>query len=282
MSGQKHFSCEFFPPKTAAGLDSLKTTASILSQQKLEFFSVTYGAGGSTRNKTGETISALRSVVSEQVAPHISCVAATRAEISSMLDEYKQANIQRLVVLRGDLPSGMGMHDGDFSYANELVSFIREQWGDYFTIDVAAYPEFHPESANARQDLMNFKRKVDAGANSAITQYFYNPDAYFRLVEACDKVGITIPIIPGVMPIYDLAKLERFSDACGAEIPRWLKKRLATYADDATAFSQFSIDVITRLGETLLSGGAPGLHFYTLNKSEPTSTILSHLSAVAA
>jgi methylenetetrahydrofolate reductase (NADPH) len=269
------FSFEFFPPQTPEGVDKLAATRKQLAQLKPEFFSVTFGAGGSTRDRTLETI---RQIKSEgyNAAPHLSCIGSTRDNIRTLLNTYKDMDIKRIVALRGDLPSGMGSI-GEFQYANELVSFIRAQTGDHFHIEVAAYPEFHPQARSARDDILNFKRKVSAGADSAITQYFYNADGYFRFVEACRKLGITVPVVPGIMPIVKFAQLARFSDACGAEIPRWMRKTLESYGDDSRAVQEFGLDVVTRLCENLLAGGAPGLHFYTLNHAGPSLEIWKRL-----
>lgn len=272
---KKFFSFEFFPPQTPEGAVKLAATRKQLAPLHPEFFSVTFGAGGSTQDRTLETI---RQIKAEgyNAAPHLSCVGSTRENIRTMLNTYKDMGIRRIVALRGDLPSGMGSI-GEFQYANELVSFIRAQTGDHFHIEVAAYPEFHPQARSAQDDLINFKRKVAAGANSAITQYFYNADAYFRFVEACRKLGVTVPIVPGIMPIVKFAQLARFSDACGAEIPRWMRRTLEGFGDDNEAVQAFGLDVVTQLCEKLLAGGAPGLHFYTLNQPGPSLEIWKRL-----
>jgi methylenetetrahydrofolate reductase (NADPH) len=259
------FSFEFFPPQTPEGAVKLAATRKQLAPLKPEFFSVTFGAGGSTQDRTLETI---RQIKAEgyNAAPHLSCVGSTRDNIGNMLNTYRDMGIRRIVALRGDLPSGMASI-GEFQYANELVSFIRAQTGDHFHIEVAAYPECHPQARSPQHDILNFKRKVDAGADSAITQYFYNPDAYFRFVDECGKLGVGVPIVPGIMPIVRFAQLARFSDACGAEIPRWMRKTLESYGDDNEAVQAFGLDIVTRLCEKLLAGGAPGLHFYTLNQA---------------
>jgi methylenetetrahydrofolate reductase (NADPH) len=269
------FSFEFFPPQTSEGVEKLAATRKKLAPLKPEFFSVTFGAGGSTQDRTLETI---RQIKAEgyNAAPHLSCVASTRDSISAMLNTYKDMGIKRIVALRGDLPSGMASI-GEFQYANELVSFIRAQTGDHFHIEVAAYPEVHPQARSAQDDIRNFKRKVDAGADSAITQYFYNADGYFRFVEACHKLGVTVPIVPGIMPIVKFAQLARFSDACGAEIPRWMRKTLESYGDDNESVQAFGLDVVTQLCEHLLAGGAPGLHCYTLNQAGPSLEIWKRL-----
>jgi methylenetetrahydrofolate reductase (NADPH) len=269
------FSFEFFPPQTPEGVAKLAAARKKLAPLKPEFFSVTFGAGGSTQDRTVETI---RQIKAEgyNAAPHLSCVGSTRENIRAMLDTYKDMGIKRMVALRGDLPSGM--HSiGEFQYASELVSYIRAQTGEHFHIEVAAYPEFHPQARSAQDDILNFKRKVSAGADSAITQYFYNADAYFRFVEECLKLGVTVPIVPGIMPIVRFAQLARFSDACGAEIPRWMRRKLEGYGDDSTSIQEFGQDVVTALCERLLQGGAPGLHFYTLNQAEPSLAIWQRL-----
>ena len=269
------FSFEFFPPQTPEGVEKLTATRKQLATLKPEFFSVTFGAGGSTQDRTMETIKLIHAE-GHRAAPHLSCVGATRENIRTMLNTYKSMGIKRIVALRGDLPSGMGSI-GEFHYANELVSFIRAETGDQFHIEVAAYPEFHPQAKSPRDDLLNFKRKVDAGADSAITQYFYNADSYFYFVEACRKLGITAPIVPGIMPIMKFTQLARFSDACGAEIPRWVRRTLEGYGDDAKSIQAFGLDVVTALCEKLLAGGAPGLHFYTLNQAPPSLAIWQRL-----
>ena len=265
MTNSKLFSFEFYPPQTPEGAAKLTAVRQQLAMLKPEFFSVTFGAGGSTQDRTLETI---RQIHAEgyEAAPHLSCVGSTRENIRALLFTYRDMGIKRIVALRGDLPSGMASI-GEFSYANELVSFIRAQTGEHFHIEVAAYPEFHPQAKSPREDMVNFKRKVMAGANSAITQYFYNPDAYFRFVEEARRMGVTVPIVPGIMPIVRFSQLARFSDACGAEIPRWMRKTLESYGDDNASVQSFGLDVVTQLCEKLLAGGAPGLHFYTLNQA---------------
>ncbi len=269
-------SFEFFPPKTAEGVSKLRETRKQLAQLQPKFFSVTFGAGGSTRDRTMETVLEIQGE-GHEAAPHISCISSSRQEIAELLQAYKAKNIRHLVALRGDLPSGEASA-GDFRYANELVSFIREQTGDWFEIEVAAYPEFHPESSSASADLRHFKAKVDAGADAAITQYFYNTDAYFRFVDQCQSLGIDIPIVPGVMPIYNYTQLARFSSVCGADIPRWLRLRLQDFGDDLPSLRSFGMDVVTELSERLVAGGAPGLHFYTLNQAGIICTILQRLA----
>ena len=268
-------SFEFFPPKTADGIANLRETRTQLAQFKPEFFSVTFGAGGSTTDRTKDTVFEIQAE-GYQAAPHISCISSSKEEIRELLTAYKAKGIKRLVTLRGDVPSGE-VSAGDFKYANELVSFIRQETGDWFHLEVAAYPEFHPEALSATKDMANFKRKVEAGANSAITQYFYNSDAYFRFVDSCLSDGITVPIVPGVMPIYNYTQLARFSAVCGAEIPRWLRLRLEVYADDMPSLRALGIDVVSELCEVLLTWGVPSLHFYTLNQAGIISTIVNNI-----
>lgn len=271
----KPISFEFFPPQTAEGAGKLKAVRQQLAMLKPEFFSVTFGAGGSTQERTLDIIREIHGE-GHQAAPHLSCVGSTRDGIRTLLHTYKDMGIKRIVALRGDLPSGMGSI-GEFQYANDLVSFIRAETGEHFHIEVAAYPEFHPEAKSPRDDLNNFRRKMNAGANSAITQYFYNADAYFRFVEDSRKLGVTAPIVPGIMPIVKFSQLARFSDACGAEIPRWIRKPLESFGDDSTLVKNFGLDVVTELCEKLLAGGAPGLHFYTLNQAAASAEILHRL-----
>jgi methylenetetrahydrofolate reductase (NADPH) len=277
-SQRKHprtYSFEFFPPKTAEGAEKLRETRRQLERLKPKFFSVTFGAGGSTRDRTLDTVLEIQQAGFE-AAPHLSCIGATRADIADILARYKAAGIRHLVALRGDLPSG-AMGVGELRYANELVAFIRESSGDWFNIEVACYPEFHPQAKSPADDLANFGRKVDAGANSAITQYFYNADAYFRFVGECERLGIAIPIVPGIMPIGNFTQLARFSDACGAEIPRWIRLKLQAYADDVDSIRAFGLDVVTELCERLLAAGAPGLHFYTMNQAGLTTELWKRL-----
>lgn len=268
-------SFEFFPPKTAEGIANLRETRVQLAKFNPEFFSVTFGAGGSTRDRTMETVFEIQAE-GFSAAPHISCISSSKEEIRELLTAYKNKGIKRLVTLRGDVPSGE-VSVGDFKYANELVTFIRQETGDWFHLEVAAYPEFHPEALSAAKDLANFKRKVEAGADAAITQYFYNADAYFRFVESCVKEGISIPIVPGVMPIYNYTQLARFSGVCGAEIPRWLRLRLEAYADDLPSLRAFGMDVVSELCERLLAWGVPSLHFYTLNQAGIISNIINNI-----
>jgi methylenetetrahydrofolate reductase (NADPH) len=273
------FSCEFFPPNTDEGMRKLFAAREELMRMRPAFFSVTYGAGGSTRERTFEAIQAIQAHSGVDAAPHLTCVASTRAGIREILDHYRAQDIHRLVALRGDLPSGM-REFGEFRYANELVAFIRAETGDYFHIEVAAYPEFHPQAPSPERDLLNFKRKVEAGADSAITQYFYNPDSYFRLVDDCQRLDLDLPIVPGIMPITNYTQLARFSDNCGAEIPRWIRKRLESFGDDREAIRAFGLDIVTELCRRLLAGGAPGLHFYTMNQAGPTLAICERLGLI--
>lgn len=268
-------SFEFFPPQTPEGTEKLTAARQRLAALKPEFFSVTFGAGGSTQDRTLETIRQIHAE-GHQAAPHLSCVGSTRENVRALLFAYKDMGIKRIVALRGDLPSGMGSI-GEFQYANELVSFIRAQTGEHFHIEVAAYPEFHPQANSAREDMLNFKHKVNAGANSAITQYFYNADAYFRFVDETRKLGVSAPIVPGIMPIVRYSQLARFSDTCGAEIPRWMRKTLEGYGDDVESVQNFGRDVVTQLCEKLIAGGAPALHFYTLNQANASIEILNRL-----
>ena len=275
-SHSRHFSFEFFPPKTEQAATNLRDTVDKLACLQPSFCSVTFGAGGSTREMTFETVVDIQKNTGIEAAPHISCIASTKENIREVLQAYQSNDIRHIVALRGDMPSGM-MSAGEFRYANELVAFIRAETGEHFHIEVAAYPEVHPQAANAETDLRNFKRKVEAGADTAITQYFYNPDAYFRFIDDCEKLGITLPIVPGIMPITNYTQLSRFSEACGAEIPRWVKKRLELFGDDRTAIRAFGVDVVTDLCRRLLEQGAPGLHFYTLNQSEACLAIWENL-----
>ncbi|MDK9691410.1 methylenetetrahydrofolate reductase [NAD(P)H] [Azospira sp.] len=271
----KTFSIEFFPPQTAEGVEKLRLVRDKLAALKPAFFSVTYGAGGSTRERTFSTV---REIVAAglDAAPHLSCIGSSRESIRGILAEFQAEGIRRVVALRGDLPSGMA-DPGEFRYANELVEFIRAETDDHFHIEVAAYPEWHPQARSADDDLQAFVRKVNAGANSAITQYFYNADAYFHFVDAVRAAGVTIPIVPGIMPIASFAKLARFSDACGAEIPRWMRKKFEGFGDDADSIKAFGLDVVTELCQKLLAGGAPGLHFYSMNQSGLTTEIWQRL-----
>jgi methylenetetrahydrofolate reductase (NADPH) len=269
------YSLEYFPPRTPEGVEKLRAAHRQLSQLKPAFCSVTFGAGGSTREGTLETVLEIRRE-GVPAAPHISCVGSTRESLAAVLAQYRANGIRHLVALRGDMPSGT-VDAGELRHANELVAFIREETGDWFHVDVAAYPEMHPQAASPHDDLAAFKRKVDAGANAAITQYFYNPDAYYRFVDDCDAIGVHVPIVPGIMPIASASKLVRFSDACGAEIPRWIRRRLEGFGDDTASIRAFGLDVVTDLCAKLVSRGAPGLHFYTLNQASLTTTIWQRL-----
>jgi methylenetetrahydrofolate reductase (NADPH) len=269
------FSFEFFPPRTPEGKTKLRDTWKQLGQLQPRFFSVTFGAGGSTREGTLETVLEIRAAGYE-AAPHLSCIASSREDLKAQLERYRSNGIRHIVALRGDLPSGLAM-SGEFRYAHELVAFIRAEYGDHFHIEVAAYPEYHPQARTAQDDLRNFKHKIDAGGSSAITQYFYNADAYYHFIEECDAMGVTVPIVPGIMPIGRFSQLARFSDACGAEIPRWIRNKLEGFGDDTASIRAFGLDVVTRLCEDLLKNGAPGLHFYTLNQAELTTTIWQRL-----
>jgi len=269
-------SAEFFPPKTEEGAEKLRVVRSRLVQEMApSFFSVTFGAGGSTQDGTMNTVKEIHDS-GIAAAPHLSCVGSSRANVLELLKKYQNLGIKRIVALRGDLPSGMGNY-GEFNHANELVAFIRETTGDWFHIEVAAYPEFHPQASSAANDIEKFVNKIQAGANSAITQYFFNSDAYFQFLEDVASYDITVPIIPGIMPIVSSTQLIRFSDACGAEIPRWLRKRLESFGEDNASIKAYGLEVITDLCHQLIAGGAPGLHFYTLNLADPTISILHNL-----
>ncbi|WP_288391846.1 methylenetetrahydrofolate reductase [NAD(P)H] [uncultured Herbaspirillum sp.] len=274
-----NFSIEFFPPKTAEGAEKLRATRAKLAALQPKYFSVTFGAGGSTQQGTRDTV---LEIVGEghEAAPHLSCIGSCRASLRAILEDYRANGIKRLVALRGDLPSGYGAMDqasSEFRYANELVEFVRAETGDWFHIEVAAYPEMHPQARSPQDDVQNFARKVKAGANSAITQYFYNADAYFRFVDEAAKLGANVPVIAGIMPITNYSQLVRFSDMCGTEIPRWIRLKLASYADDTESIRAFGLEVVTQLCERLLAGGAPGLHFYSLNQAGPTQAIWQQL-----
>lgn len=272
------FSFEFFPPKSEEAAKSLDIVQQQLSQLNPDFFSVTFGAGGSTRDKTYETVIKIQQS-GVTAAPHLSCVASTKENITKILTRYKDNQISKIVALRGDLPSGM-MSAGEFRYANELVEFIRTETGDFFQIHVAAYPEIHPQAKDAKDDFKNFKRKVEAGANAAITQYFYNADSYFYFLDECEKNGIDIPIIPGIMPITNYSQLFRFSEMCGADIPRWLRKRLEQFGDNKASIVAFGEEVVSNLCQRLLENGVPGLHFYTMNRATPIKAIWNNLPGV--
>ena len=269
-------SFEFFPPKTAEGLDKLRAARVELLPLNPKFVSVTFGAGGSTQQGTLDTVLALASD-GAQAAPHLSCVGSSRTNIREILNQYRQNGIRHIVASRGDLPSGMG-EIGEFRYASELVEFIRAETGDWFNIEVAAYPEYHPQSKSPRHDLDNFARKVKAGADSAITQYFFNADAYFRFLDDIRKLGVDIPVTPGIMPITNFTQLMRFSEMCGAEVPRWIARRLESFGDDRESIRAFGLDVVTALCQRLIDAGAPGLHFYTLNSPTATRAIGERLN----
>lgn len=271
------FSIEFFPPKTPEGAEKLRIARQKLADLQPRYFSVTFGAGGSTQQGTLQTV---REIQAEglEAAPHLSCVGATRASIRDVLKQYQDSGIRRVVALRGDLPSGYG-GAGELRYASELVEFIRQETGDWFHIEVAAYPEMHPQARSPQDDLQAFARKVQAGANAAITQYFYNADAYFQFVDNVRKLGVDVPVVAGIMPITNYMQLMRFSDMCGAEIPRWVRLKLASFGDDSASIKAFGLDVVTGLCEKLLAGGAPGLHFYSMNQAAPTTAIWQRLRA---
>lgn len=270
------FSFEFFPPKSAKAIAQLDKTSKVLAKLDPAFFSCTFGAGGSTQRGTYDAVTRLKAETGISSAPHLSCIGQTKDSVAELLEEYRAAGVKRIVALRGDIPSGM-VDLGDFDHANELVAFIRETTAEHFHIEVAAYPEYHPQAENPQQDLDNFVRKCQAGANSAITQYFYNADAYFDFVERAEQAGVTLPIVPGIMPITNYTQLTRFSDACGTEIPRWIRQRLRAYGDDLDSLRDFGCDVVSHLATTLLDNGAPGLHFYTLNRALPVLRIWQNI-----
>jgi len=269
------FSFEFYPPKTVEGAKNLEKVHQELAQLNPDFFSVTFGAGGSTRDNTYDTVVKIQQN-GVSAAPHLSCVASTKENILEILQNYREHGVSKIVALRGDLPSGM-MSAGEFRYANELVEFIRKETGDHFQIHVAGYPEVHPQASSAQDDFDNFKRKVDAGANAVITQYFYNAEAYFYFLDKCEKSGIDIPIVPGIMPITNYSQLFRFSDMCGADIPRWMRKTLEGFGDDRDSIIAFGEEVVSKLCQELLDNGAPGLHFYTMNQAKPTLAVWNNL-----
>jgi methylenetetrahydrofolate reductase (NADPH) len=276
---EKIYSIELFPPKTPEGAQKLRATRAKLAELKPRYFSVTFGAGGSTQAGTRDTVFEIKAE-GHDAAPHLSCIGRDRDELRAMLAEYKAHDVRRVVALRGDLPSGYGRLEassGEFAYAEQLISFIRQETGDWFHIEAAAYPETHPQAKSPEDDLRHFVNKVRAGADAAITQYFYNADAYFRFVDDARKQGVDVPIVAGIMPITNYSQLVRFSDMCGAEIPRWIRLKLANFGDDAESLKAFGLDVVTQLCERLLAGGAPGLHFYTLNQAGPTTEIWRRL-----
>lgn len=270
-------SMEFFPPKTVEGADKLRAVRQRLADLGPEYFSVTFGAAGSTQAGTRDTVLEIHRE-GHQAAPHLSCIGRTRAELRDIISEYKSEGIRHIVALRGDLPSGFGGLSGELSHANELIEFIRAESGDWFHIEAAAYPEMHPQARSPQDDLNNFVRKIKSGANSAITQYFYNADAYFRFLDEVRKAGVDVPIVAGIMPITNYTQLMRFSDMCGAEIPRWVRLKLASFGDDSESIRAFGLDVVTQLCERLIAGGAPGLHFYTLNQSAPTMAVWQRIA----
>jgi methylenetetrahydrofolate reductase (NADPH) len=279
MQSQKKFpptfSFEFFPPQTPEGVEKLRVTRTQLAQFDPKFFSVTFGAGGSTRERTLETVLEMQAE-GYPVAPHLSCIGSTRENILSILEKYRSHGIGHIIALRGDLPSGMAQA-GEFRYANELVAFIRKEFGDTFRIEVAAYPEYHPQARSAQEDFTNFRRKVEAGADAAITQFFYNADAYLYFVDMCEAANINVPIVPGIMPIGKFSQLTRFADSCGAEIPRWIRKKFEGFGDDTASIQAFGLDIVTSMCARLLEAGAPGLHFYTLNSAVLTTKIWQRL-----
>lgn len=282
MANDLTLSCEFFPPKTEKGMTNLRNVRQQLAPLKPEFFSVTFGAGGSTQDNTLDAVIEIqqdKKTTGIDGAPHLSCIGSTTEGIRTLLQTYQSHDIRHIVALRGDLPSGM-RDPSDFRYANELIEFIRQETGDHFKIEVAAYPEIHPQAQSAQADLANFKRKVDAGADSAITQYFYNIDAYLHFVDRCQQHNIDIPIIPGIMPINNFTQLARFSDGCGAEIPRWLRKQLESFHDDVESLQAFTLDFLTDFTQKLIDAGVPGLHFYSMNRIDPTLTICQRLGLI--
>lgn len=277
MKGNKTISLEFFPPREESARDKLAEAARELVARRPAYVSVTYGAGGSTRSGTADTVQLMQSL-GVDTAPHLSCIGSTRAELTEILDGYRNQGIRRIVALRGDLPSGMGRHPGEVHYADELVSLIREHSGDWFHVEVAAYPEVHPQAGSASKDLDHFVGKVKAGANGAITQYFFNADSYFDFVERLQARGVDIPVTPGIMPITNYKQLARFSNMCGAEIPRWLEARLMDFGDDMASLRDFGTDFVADMSQRLLDQGAPGLHFYTLNNAPATLAVWERLS----
>ena len=280
MESPFRFSFELFPPRTPESAAKLPNVLTQLAAARPDYFSVTHGAGGSDQDGTYETLLTVVNQTGVEVAPHLTCIGSTRAKIAALLDKYRAAGVKRIVALRGDLPATAytSAAPGEFRYANELVCFIREQHGDHFHIEVAAYPEMHPQAGNPTADFDNFRRKVECGADAAITQLFYNAASYFHFLDRCDKANITIPITPGIMPITGLANIVRFCTSCGADLPRWIRLRLDELQDDKPALQDFGLNVVTRLCDTLLRGGAPGLHFYTINQADPTLRIWANLA----
>ena len=270
-------SMEFFPPKTTEGADKLRAARVQLAELGPEYFSVTFGAAGSTQAGTRDTVLEIQRE-GHKAAPHLSCIGRSRTELREIISEYKSHGIRHIVALRGDLPSGFGGISGEFSHASELIEFIRTETGDWFHIEAAAYPEMHPQARSPQDDLQNFIRKIKVGANSAITQYFYNSDAYFRFIDEVKKAGADVPVVAGIMPITNYTQLMRFSDMCGAEIPRWIRLKLASFGDDSASIRAFGLDVVTQMCDRLIAGGAPGLHFYTLNQAAPTIAIWQRIA----
>ena len=277
MSNDLILSCEFFPPKTEKGVENLRRTREELAIIKPAYYSVTYGAGGSTRDGTISTIKDIHENDNVSAVPHLTCIGSSKDELQQLLEEYQEMGIKRLVTLRGDLPDG-GQTQGAFTHTDELVEFIRQTTGDFFTLEVAAYPEVHPESATASSDMENFKRKVDAGADGAITQYFFNIDGYIHFLERAAIAGIDIPIVPGIMPITNFKNLKRFSDMCGAEIPRWIEKQMEDFGDDLNSVQALGNDIVTNLCEQLIAIGVPGIHFYSMNQSASVLEICANLN----
>ncbi len=280
MASPLSFSFELGPPRTPEAADKLPAVIARLARFKPDYFSVTYGAGGSTQEGTYDTIMSVIRLTGIEAAPHLTCVGSTRAHVAALLDRYREAGVKRIVALRGDLPATAmsPAAPGEFHYASELVSFIRQTHGDHFKIEVAAYPEMHPQAASPGADFENFRRKVEAGADAALTQLFYNVEAYFDFMERCAKAGITIPIVPGIMPITSYASVVRFCGGCGADLPRWIRLRLEELQFDKAALLDFGAAVVTRICQTLLKNGAPGLHFYTINQADPTLRLWNNLS----
>jgi methylenetetrahydrofolate reductase (NADPH) len=279
MTSPLSFSFELFPPRTPEGVAKLPAVIGQLAAVGPNYFSITYGAGGSTQDGTYETLVTVVKQTGAEAAPHLTCVGSTRAHIATLLDRYREAGAKRIVALRGDLPATAmsPAAPGDFHYASELVRFIRETHGDAFKIEVAAYPEMHPQATGPGADFEHFRRKVEAGADAALTQLFYNADAYFHFMERCGKAGITIPVVPGIMPITGFANTLRFCNGCGADLPRWVRLRLEELQDDKPALLDFGLEVVTRLCQRLLENGAPGLHFYTVNQADPTLRLWKNL-----